>query len=50
MRGQIDLLTRRIARSDFVNSGALPDIENIVTANLGEYMHASIKFLKMLTG
>lgn len=38
MRGQIDLLTRRIARSDFVNSGALPDIENIVTANLGEYM------------
>lgn len=38
MRGQIDLLTQKIARSEFVNSGALPDIENIVTANLGEYM------------
>lgn len=38
MRGQIDLLSRSISRSDFVQSGAIPDVENVITNNLASYM------------
>jgi len=38
MRSQIDLLSRSISRSDFVQGGMIPDVENIVTNNLQNYM------------
>ena len=38
MRSQIDLLVRDIKRSDFVQSGVLPDIDNVIADNLGDYM------------
>ena len=38
MRSQIDLLSRSISRSDFVQGGMIPDVENIITNNLQNYM------------
>ena len=38
MRSQIDLLSRSISRSDFVQGGIIPDVENIITNNLQNYM------------
>lgn len=38
MRSQIDLLIRDIGRSDFMQSGVLPDIDNVVASNLTDYM------------
>jgi len=38
MRGQIDLLSREIADSPFVQSGLFPDIQDIINDELGTYM------------
>mgnify|MGYP003132008470 FL=1 len=37
-RNHIEQLTRTISRSDFVQSGVIPDVQNVINDNLSEYV------------